>query len=54
MRLDRALDGNEWVCTMCGHVDYGDGFTPLDLPQLTADGMDRQRRREPRHGKVAL
>lgn len=30
MRQIRSLDGEEWSCIACGHLDYGEGFVPLE------------------------
>lgn len=36
----RELDGDEWRC-FNGHVDYGEGFVPLDYDP------EKSRRRQP-------
>lgn len=45
----RSLDGTEWTCLQCGHLDYGIGFVAL-----TDEEEGKQRRRQPSHGGAAL
>lgn len=32
----RYYEGDEWTCTTCGHVSYGEGFTPF-----TGEGLEQ-------------
>ena len=50
MRVDHHADGDELVCTMCGHVQYPAGFTPLAL----TDEGEGKRRRSTSHGGMRL
>lgn len=47
MTLFRERDGDEWRC-LNGHIDYGKGFVPMDLPE------GRERHRQPSHGGSRL
>jgi hypothetical protein len=46
----RELEGDEWRC-FNGHVSYGASFVPIGADGV---GEERERRRQPSHGKTRL
>lgn len=50
MTSERQMGNDEWRC-FNGHVSYGEGFVPIGRDD--EDG-ERERRRQPSHGKTRL
>ena len=46
----RELEGDEWSCLTCGHISYGPEFQPIHGDE----NGERERRRQPSHGKTRL